>query len=695
LYQVIKYDGPLLTYTWYSCKVIKCDEYYSPQNYRDTQKLIYSIIINAIYIHIIYLHTVATHMENDTSASNGGFLECKCCFDIFNHTDRQPMVLQCGHTICKNCTAHVQLCPWCRIKIVSLTINYHIYNHINNVDTDTPPNTNTDTYNTSSQIKSKLLPPTTLSNHELAEQLEASRLREFEKEYGQYQMAKNHKPNNYTEQQRQEHEHELAIFIHTLTQQSHTNRFAPTISFNKIHPDTLLNTVIKYKSSLSTMRYDSFKITKGYPTHITDNVHGMHIDINSLNSNINNKHTVILEQYDIAHILLMYPVHNTVTKYLFKNSYSNVAEYFRLKSPHIIIAALFGNIEMVKYLVCNYGHLKIEDTPYIDAPNTDGNTALCAAICAQTNTLPIITYLIENHAYPGTKNAKGETVLFFALNRKNIDYEPMKYIIDRGVNINAPDHHGNTILCNALSHNITLESITNILRCGADINCKNRLGETPLLHLTRHLRDTVTFELISYFVEHGSDINAKDVYGNTPLINIIHISYASQILALMKYLIDHGADMNVNNTYGETPMIAAIKLLPEDIGFVIVKYLFECDANINTYTERKTTALQCAVLHNKVTIVKYLVDNDADIQLRDVGGYTALENITIRLATDNSSDKHIVQRMKCILQLREKRNDEPDVQSVPVPVPTPAPICNNQSQPKRNIKNTCWCCTVM
>lgn len=31
-------------------------------------------------------------------------LECKVCYEAFNHNDKKPMALQCGHTFCRTCT---------------------------------------------------------------------------------------------------------------------------------------------------------------------------------------------------------------------------------------------------------------------------------------------------------------------------------------------------------------------------------------------------------------------------------------------------------------------------------------------------------------------------------------------------------------------------------------------------------------
>ena len=60
--------------------------------------------------------------------------ECGICLDTFDAVDKKPVVLQCGHTVCKLCvvqmksTASQKQCPFCKkpntAKVEDLPINY-------------------------------------------------------------------------------------------------------------------------------------------------------------------------------------------------------------------------------------------------------------------------------------------------------------------------------------------------------------------------------------------------------------------------------------------------------------------------------------------------------------------------------------------------------------------------------------------
>lgn len=47
--------------------------------------------------------------------------ECGICASTFNNKGRQPLLLECGHTFCKDCLVHrlgpQRCCPYCRQEL--------------------------------------------------------------------------------------------------------------------------------------------------------------------------------------------------------------------------------------------------------------------------------------------------------------------------------------------------------------------------------------------------------------------------------------------------------------------------------------------------------------------------------------------------------------------------------------------------
>ncbi len=124
-----------------------------------------------------------------------------------------------------------------------------------------------------------------------------------------------------------------------------------------------------------------------------------------------------------------------------------------------------------------------------------------------------------------------------------------------------------------------------LLQCGADINCQNRLGESPL-HMAVKYADTVTLGL----------------------------------------LIKGDAFLEIKNIEGSTPLHLAVSLNKKDH----VELLLQNRADINAIGRDSCTPLHLAVMKGNKEIVELLLDRKANAHLKcfynSEEGYTALEN---------------------------------------------------------------------
>ena len=88
-----------------------------------------------------------------------------------------------------------------------------------------------------------------------------------------------------------------------------------------------------------------------------------------------------------------------------------------------------------------------------------------------------------------------------------------------------------------------------LVSAGADINMKNRNGQTPLLwHMA--ICSTTNIEIVNFLVSQGADVNAKDNMGFAP----IHEAAIRGKREVVDFFISNGADYNMKNDYGETPL---------------------------------------------------------------------------------------------------------------------------------------------
>jgi ankyrin repeat protein len=130
-------------------------------------------------------------------------------------------------------------------------------------------------------------------------------------------------------------------------------------------------------------------------------------------------------------------------------------------------------------------------------------------------------------------------------------------LITSGADVNARDRNGNTPLLLALfAHRKDL--VSDILACHADVFARNDYGNTSLMGAAE-MGDAV---LVKNLIDRGVDINAKNNYGFTALMSAFYrrqgVDYQT-----VKTLIEHGADIDAKDKDGDSALILAEKYRTE------------------------------------------------------------------------------------------------------------------------------------
>ncbi|KLI30701.1 ankyrin [Brachyspira hyodysenteriae] len=135
------------------------------------------------------------------------------------------------------------------------------------------------------------------------------------------------------------------------------------------------------------------------------------------------------------------------------------------------------------------------------------------------------------------------------------DKEMVKFLVEKGADINLEDGYGYTPLIIAIKYrNIGLAK--DIIDLKPDLNAIcSATGDTPLTYLV----DKVKFgsDICYYLIKNGADVNKKNNNGDTPLI----VSVQNFILSygMLGVLINMGADYNIKNKEGKTAMDIVIE----------------------------------------------------------------------------------------------------------------------------------------
>lgn len=162
-----------------------------------------------------------------------------------------------------------------------------------------------------------------------------------------------------------------------------------------------------------------------------------------------------------------------------------------------------------------------------------------------------------------------------------------------------------------------------LIERGQDVNWMTEAGIGPLEVACRWKK----IEIVKLLLAKGAETNPKGCNGNYPIHGALlnNLNTPDESVEILKLLISHGADVNALSKYDEPALFPALDNLK------LVKLLVENGADIelratglNVYTGRQTTALHEASYRASLNVVKYLIEQGADIHATDANGWTPL-----------------------------------------------------------------------
>lgn len=153
--------------------------------------------------------------------------------------------------------------------------------------------------------------------------------------------------------------------------------------------------------------------------------------------------------------------------------------------------------------------------------------------------------------------------------------------------------------------------VEELIKLGANIEMKDKTGETPLMYCAKmNLTD-----IADLLINKGAKINEKNNHGLTALM--ICCKYDNEELA--NILINHGADVNIV-ARSWTPLVICC----ENNSMKVAKLLGAKGVNMNFLSSGNKTPLMICSEHNFVEIAKILIEEGADTQMTNSEGMTAL-----------------------------------------------------------------------
>ena len=208
---------------------------------------------------------------------------------------------------------------------------------------------------------------------------------------------------------------------------------------------------------------------------------------------------------------------------------------------------------------------------------------------------------------------------FAAMNRDFVeaagrgDWDTVKYLIAKGVNINASDTDGTTALMFASSSGNT-EIVQLLLTYGTTtVNRMRNDGLTALKLASSKGHKDIVLLLLS----HGADIDESSYTNGLTALMLASRNNHKDVVQL---LLDKGAAVNEKDQGDSTALMIASAKGHKDI----VQLLIDRGADIKSRNNNGSTALMEASREDHSDIVKLLIDRGADVGASDINGSTAL-----------------------------------------------------------------------
>jgi uncharacterized protein len=329
----------------------------------------------------------------------------------------------------------------------------------------------------------------------------------------------------------------------------------------------------------------------------------------------------------------------------------------------LLAAAHTGDVELIKALLAAGVNVN-------EAEPRSGQTALMWA-AAEGHEAAAKALLAAGADYK-LRSTKGDTALFFAVRRGDIGV--VQALLDAGADVNERAEPeaiaggkngglkgsvpGDSMLVVAI-FDAHFNVADLLLNRGADPNAAGTRWSP--LHALSRIRDYEenqypppvikpgdldSLELAKHLIAHGANVNGKattttakrtpgdqnykDLIGATPFF----LAAKSGDVPYMRLLLAVGADPTITSDDHTTPLMisAGIGCVPgqwiepeKDILAAVKLMVEELHADVNAVNDKKETALNGAMCRSADTVLQYLVDKGARLDIPDVDGRTLLD----------------------------------------------------------------------
>lgn len=335
-----------------------------------------------------------------------------------------------------------------------------------------------------------------------------------------------------------------------------------------------------------------YLISKGLDINARDNTSCTPLLVAATNSNLEVFYTLVQMGADIKavdhdnnNVLLMASAYNEnyqIIPLLLQMGFS--LDYRNDLGENALIAATKNrNPEIFQVLMLNSGAYSNKEIAkkYLNSADIYGNTLLMHAI--KNNNVEIIKYLIDKGADVNEKDRYNKTVLIHAVSNIT-DLNIIELLINAGANVNAEDICGFDVINYAAMKNTNPEIIKLLMNKGSNVKRIYNNGFT----LAHYAATNPNSEIMQLLIDNGVDfdtklgkeleflkpLNYEIIYDNDNSKYFTPLAIASLYgtLEVCEVLIKAGSRLEVKDRYGNTPLMLSTKNNNPEVFRLLLKY---------------------------------------------------------------------------------------------------------------------------
>ena len=330
------------------------------------------------------------------------------------------------------------------------------------------------------------------------------------------------------------------------------------------------------------------------------------------------------KQYAMYNTLLLYNA-NAAEKDMFGDTVLHVATMAKVGTDVLNLLVNHGapvnerNKQGVTPLALAVEHKILDHVQFyaqagadINAEDMQGNTPLTRALESDSDQM-LKTLVTPKNVL--SKDSSGNTPLHIAI-LKDSPFEYIKYLVDSGADVNARNKNGDSILYLAVTKN-KRDVGDLLLSKNADIFATNTENNSPL-----RIALTQGGEVQDWLIT-SQTLNTTDGSGNTPLHYAAEWKLDNAIIAL----IQKGAKVNAVNSNGESALFSAVKAdSPSTINLLVENGIITDSRSNLTRDHLGNTPLHCAVRWNALQAARSVIQLGFDVNAQNLSGKTALSD---------------------------------------------------------------------